>query len=326
MMWNPWAQLLSQIEGRGGFVNAHSHLDRAYSVSLEDFEGTGAVNTHLRQKWQLVDKYKKDRTQEQYYKNICVALSMQKEMGVSHCLSFIDCDPIAGARALEAALMAKEFAARELKMRFLIACQTLKGVFESEARRFFEFALPHVDIIGGLPGADGGREGEHLDVLLKAGKEYGKRVHVHVDQLNSPHEKETELLARKTMEWGMEGKVSAIHSISLGAHKKEYRSEVIKMCLDAHLSFIACPTAWIDSRRSEVQTPTHNAVTPIDELIPAGLVVALGSDNIADVYKPYSDGNMAVELKVLLESTHFYDQKALVDVATTNGLKVLGLA
>jgi len=116
-----------------------------------------------------------------------------------------------------------------------------------------------------------------------------------------------------------------VHGISIAAHPKSYRLELYKLCNDAGLSFVACPTAWIDSRRTEILSPTHNSVTPIDEMIPAGLTVALGSDNICDIYKPYADGNMETELRVLLESTHFYEMDELLKVATVNGLKVLGL-
>lgn len=324
-MWNPLSKLTQKINGHGGFVNAHAHFDRAYSVTLSDFQNTQGVNSHLFEKWKLVDKFKKATDEQTYYHHITQALSAQSEQGVQACLSFIDCDEVAEHRALNAALKAKKFASQELRMRFLIACQTLKGVLSSDARRWFESSLEHVDIIGGLPGADAGREEEHIDVLFAAAKETGKRVHVHVDQLNSAHEKETEMLARKTMQWGLEGKVTAVHGISIAAHEKSYRDELYKICRDANLSFVSCPTAWIDSRRTEVKSPTHNAVTPIDEMIPQGLVVALGSDNICDVYKPYADGNMLTELRLLLESTHFYDENELLRIATQNGLHVLGL-
>lgn len=69
----------------------------------------------------------------------------------------------------------------------------------------------------------------------------------------------------------------------------------------------------------------HNAVTPIDEMIPLGITVAIGTDNIADVYKPFCDGDLLTELRVLLEATHFYDLDELVKIATVNGRKVLGL-
>ena len=97
------------------------------------------------------------------------------------------------------------------------------------------------------------------------------------------------------------------------------------MALDAGLNFVSCPTAWIDHRRNETLTVGHNAVTPIDEMVPIGLTVAIGSDNICDVYKPFSDGDMMTELRFLLESTHFYDVDSLVAIATTNGKKVIGL-
>jgi cytosine/adenosine deaminase-related metal-dependent hydrolase len=117
-----------------------------------------------------------------------------------------------------------------------------------------------------------------------------------------------------------------VHGISIAAHPKSYREEVYKMCLDAGLSFVACPTAWIDARREETMAPSHNAVTPVDEMIPRGIVVAIGCDNVCDLYKPFADGDMLTELRVLLESTHFYDTAELVRIAVDNGRKVLGLA
>ena len=329
MLWNPLAALSKRIEGSGGFVNAHAHFDRAYSISPKDFEsefGEEKVMSHLHEKWKLVDLFKSEASEEVYYQHITAGLRDQKAQGVQAALSFVDCDPVAGERALQAALRAKRYAAEELHMRFLIACQTLKGVLNPEARTWFDKAVPYVDVIGGLPGADKGSEREHILTLLKVAKEHKKRAHIHVDQLNSAHEKETELLARCVMETGMEGQVTAVHGISIAAHPKEYRQNIYKMCLDAGLSFVACPTAWIDSRRTEALSPTHNSVTPIDEMIPAGITVAIGSDNICDLYKPYADGNMLTELRVLLESTHFYDVEELVKVAVGNGRKVLGLA
>jgi cytosine deaminase len=325
-MWNPTNQLITKIKGLGGFVNSHAHFDRAYSIDPADFRSDNkGINSTVQEKWHLVDTYKKNSTEESYYEHIFAALSFQKEQGVQACLSFIDCDEIAEERAMKAAIKAKKIAAEVLKMRFLIASQTLKGVLNPVARTWFEKSLDYVDVIGGLPGADPGKEAEHLDVLFEAAKRTKKRVHVHVDQLNSAKEKETELLAKKTMEWGLEGQVTAIHGISIGAHPKQYRQEVYKLAKEANLSFVACPTAWIDCRKSEVLVPTHNAITPIDEMIEHGLTVALGSDNICDIYKPYADGNMLTELRLLLEANHFYEEEELLKIATSNGLKVMGI-
>ena len=323
-MWNPLNDLSAKIEGQGGFVNAHAHFDRAYSVSSGDFEKS-QVNSHLFEKWKLVDQFKRTASEELYFNHITAALRHMSQQNVQASLSFIDCDPVCEMRAINAALRAKKYAAQELKMKFLLACQTLKGVLNPEARVWFERSLEFVDIIGGLPGADAGKEAEHLDVLFSAAKQTNKRVHVHVDQLNSAEENETELLCKKIIQWGLEGKVTAVHGISIAAHTKNKRENIYSMCVDADLSFVACPTAWIDSRRTEVLSPTHNSVTPIDEMLACGITVALGSDNICDIYKPFADGDMLTELRVLLEANHYYEVDKLVEIATHNGLKVLGL-
>ncbi len=323
MTRSPLCELVHQIRLAGGFVNAHSHLDRAWTVSAEDL--LHRVNAPLQEKWKLVDEVKLASSEEIYFERMRHALSLQREMGTTACLSFIDCDSAAEDRALVAAIHLRNICKKEMGIELRLAVQTLKGVCIQEARTWFEKAAPHVDIIGGLPAADAGKANEHLDIILSTAKDLHKRVHVHVDQNNSPEEKETELLARKTIQWGMEGKVSAVHGISVAAQSKNYRTEVYKISKDAGLSFIACPTAWIDARRNEINTPTHNAMTPIDELINFEIPVAIGSDNISDLYKPFADGNMEVELRVLLESTHFYNIEELVKTSTKHGRFVMGI-
>lgn len=315
-------RLKMMIIRNGGFVNAHAHFDRAYTAQTSDFENNN-VNAHLFEKWELINHFKSNASEERYYNHISEAIYNQIKIGVTAGLSFIDCDPITEKRALNAALRAKKDWSDQFTLK--IACQTLQGVLEKEPREWFINNASYFDVIGGLPRKDEGREAEHIDLLMQVAKENNQRVHVHVDQLNCATEKETELLARKTMEHGMEGRVTAVHSISLAAHPKKYRDEVYKMCLDAGLSFVSCPTAWIDHRRNETLSVNHNAVTPIDEMVPLGIPVAIGSDNICDVYKPFSNGDMMVELRFLLESTHFYDINSLVDIATTNGKQIIGI-
>ena len=323
-MFDPNKKLISKIKERGGFINAHAHFDRAFTVTEENMEKV--VNYHLFDKWKFVDKFKKNADVSTYKRNMMAAVNQQIYFGSVGALSFVDVDTVCNYNALEAAQIVKK-EAKTKGFPLKICSQALKGVLAPKENKLLRKALEmdYLDAIGGLPRADAGRQQAHLDEILYLGKTYNKRVHVHVDQLNDNLEKETELLARRTMHWGMEGNVTAVHGISIACHPKEYRKEVYKMSRDAGLSFISCPTAWIDSRRSENLTPTHNAITPVEELIAHDLVVAIGSDNIHDVYKPYSTGEMALELKFLLEALHMYDTETLVDIATKNGRLVIGM-
>tara|TARA_R110000824_G_scaffold555_4_gene3605 strand:- start:17932 stop:18900 length:969 start_codon:yes stop_codon:yes gene_type:complete len=317
----PYDTLEMKIREKG-IVNAHAHFDRAYTLTKKDMHEV--VYRQLEDKWRVVDRYKRMATYDDFLANILNALHHQRKFGVKSCLSFIDIDPVVGHKAINAAVDAKEHA-QAYGMEFKIACQTLKGILHPNCRRLIETHLDegHIDIVGSLPGADPGGEIDHLDIIFKLAKKYNKRVHAHVDQHNTARQKETELLARKAIYHGWEGKVTAIHSISLACHPKPYRKKVYEMARDAGLSFICCPIAWIDHRRTEELNVNHNSITPVDELLEYGLTVALGTDNIYDIYKPFNDGNMMTELRFLIEALHIYDEDILTQIITDNGRKVI---
>ncbi len=318
--WNLRSILERQIKNKGGWVNAHSHIDRAFTISSENFNLTDAT---LHQKWQLVDECKQSSTVHQIYDRMCQTIELMLSQGVSALGTFLDADSKVENKAIKAAQKIRSKYKKDLTIKFI--SHTSKGVIKKEEQPFFEELVEFADIIGGLPAIDKGKEEQHLDILFKKAKKTGKMLHVHVDQLNISLEKETEQLVNKTKEFGMQNRVVAVHGISIAAHNKQYRQSLYKKMKEAGVMLVCCPTAWIDSRRSEELAPSHNSIAPVDELIPEEIVVALGTDNIADIYKPFSDGDMWTELRVLLESCHYYDIEQLANIATTNGRKALGL-
>ncbi len=313
-------ELLSKIKLQGGWVNTHAHFDRAYSL---DDKSVTKIYSPLQEKWSIVDTLKRESSVEDIFLRMERATISMHTQGCQAFGSFIDVDSAISDKAILAAEMLKYKWEGKMKMKFMN--QTLKGVIDKEAKYWFDKGAEYVDIIGGLPKKDEGREEEHLDILLTTGKRLNKRVHVHVDQFNTDEESETELLAKKVIEHGMEGKVTAIHSISLAAHPKAKREEIYKLMKQADLSVISCPIAWIDHPRTERLAPSHNAITPVDEMVEWGIKVAIGTDNINDIYKPFGDGDMWTELKLLLEACKLYKVDTLVNIATINGLDVLGL-
>lgn len=318
--------ILEAIKRKGGWVNAHAHVDRAFTINPDSLDMY--TNYTLEEKWDLVDAVKKDASEDEYYDRFCRAFEVMIANGVTVIGSFVDIDPVCKDRAIKGGLRAREQYKRVLSIRF--ATQTLKGVIAKEPKYWFELGAELVDIIGGLPKRDErdfgiGFGAKHIDVLMHAGKRLNKMVHVHVDQFNTPTDVEMELLCDKTVEHGMQDKVVAIHGISLAAQEKAYRQKVYKKMKDAGVMIIACPMAWIDHPRRDDLLPVHNSLTPVDELVPAGITVALGTDNICDFMVPFCDGDMWQELSVLATGTRFTDIDALVDIATINGRKVLGI-
>ncbi|MEO5949410.1 MAG: amidohydrolase family protein [Candidatus Saccharimonas sp.] len=321
----PKRKLIDMIMDRGGWVNAHAHIDRANILNAENFT---LVDGTLKQKWDYPDAYKQAVTVDQLYANMSTALDDMIAQNVQAVGTFIDVDPVIKDKAILAATRIKMDYHDKIQLRFIN--QVVKGVLEPSAREWFDVGAEFVDIIGGLPEKDQGREAEHLDVLFQTAQRLGKPLHVHIDQLNLPTQRDTELLVEKTLEYEYENNVAAIHAISLGSQPREYRYDLYKKLAHAGISVVSCPSGWLDNSwvaglDQDTIGPIHNAVTPTKDMLREGVTVALGTDNIQDIYKPFSDGDMWSELRILLEANRLYDMEALANIASINGLRALFL-
>lgn len=244
-----------EIIKKGGWVNSHAHADRAFTMTPEKI--TIYQNANLQQKWDLVDEIKRNSTVDDYYRRFSQAIELMISQGVTAFGTFVDIDAVCEDRAIIAAHKAREVYKSDIILKF--ANQTLKGVIEPSAKKWFDIGSEMVDMIGGLPYRDEldfGKGLEAMDILMDKAKSLGKMLHVHVDQFNTPKEKETEQLCDKAIEHGMQGRVVAIHGISIGAHPKEYRKMLYQKMRDAQMMVIACPMAWIDSGRKEISNPS----------------------------------------------------------------------
>jgi cytosine/creatinine deaminase len=327
MSWqqiNPRQILTDKIKAKGGWVNAHTHIDRSYIINYDNYAKT---DDPLHLKWDHPDEFKAKVSVEQIVAHMSRVIDNQLEQGVQAIGSFIDCDSVVKDKNLKAADIIKDRYKGQINIKFIH--QPVKGLMDKTELKWFEEAAGFVDIIGGLPERDSkvkigvDRKAEHLDILFETAKKHGKPLHVHVDQFNDPKQRDTELLVQKTLEHDYAGKVTAIHCISLAAQEKAYRQSIYKQLAELDITVVACPSAWIDARRNEAMAPTHNLTTPADEMLAMGVRVALGTDDIADIYKPFSDGDMWTELRFLLETCHLYDMDALADIATVNGKAAL---
>ena len=66
-------------------------------------------------------------------------------------------------------------------------------------------------------------------------------------------------------------------------------------------------------------------INALEGMIPEGITVALGTDNICDYMVPLCEGDLWQELSLLAAGCRFPHLDAMVDIASINGRKVLGL-
>ncbi len=319
--WDLKTQFLEAVKANGGWVNCHAHFDKAFYITKD---GLDKSMLDMEVKWRMSDDIKRAATEEQIADRIRTALDMLIAQGTRATVSFVDAYEAVGHKAIDAANRVKE--EYKDKITFLTITQPLGGLVDPTARALYEEITAKADIAGGLPSKDRPRDDENFDILFSIAKNLNKPLHIHIDQENNPNERDTEKLIKYTLKHGYEGKVTAIHAISVSAQPKEYRTEIYKKLAAAGISVVVCPSAALGMRQlDQYSAPVHNSIANVPEMLEAGVLVGLGIDNVYDYYQPFVDGDMWVETRMLFEACRYYNLDEVAKIVSANGAKLLGL-
>ena len=306
-MRQAFADLIAQ---HGGYCNYHAHFDKAYLISPDNLK---LSMVDMQRKWALYKQLKENYTHQDLVERISRGVEMMIAQGAHYCRTMVDADSTVKTMPMRAALEVKQkYAGR---IHFEIGVHPLQGVLDPESRKSVEEACEMGDVVGGLPSKDRPTPEKHLDVIMGIARKLGKRLDVHVDQENNPLECETELLAQKTIEHGLEGRVSAIHAVSLAAKAPAEQDRIIKLMHQAGVSVIVCPSAALSMKQLDQVAPLHNSIAPVPRLLDAGIQVYLGVDNVYDLFMPLVDGDLWFECRVLMEACRFYDLERVAKLA-----------
>jgi cytosine deaminase len=308
--WNLQLHFLQKAEELGGFACHHAHFDKAYLISMENLR---LSQVDMQKKWELYRFLKENYTLADLIERISRGIEKMIGQGVTYCRSMFDADSTVKLLPVQAALKVKEqFRGR---IEFDVGVQPLQGVLDTESYSYYEQACHLADFVGGLPSRDRPQPEKHLDVIMDLARRLGKPIDVHVDQENNPQENETELLARKTIEYGLQGRVFGVHSISLAAKPEREQDRIIELLKEAGVSIIICPSAALSMKQLDMTAPLHNSIAPFPRLLAAGVPCYLGVDNIHDLFMPIVDGDIWFECRALMEACRFYDIEKVADWA-----------
>ena len=172
---DPKHLLLQRIAAAGGWVNAHTHIDRSYIINWDNWDKIGDP---LHVKWDHPDEFKATVSVDKIVTHMCQVVENQLAQGVRAIGSFIDCDSIVKDKNLKAADLVRAKYKGQMEIKFIH--QPIKGLMDETERKWFEEAASFVDIIGGLPERDSkikigvDRKAEHLDILFTTAKKHSK--------------------------------------------------------------------------------------------------------------------------------------------------------
>ena len=294
------------------FTCHHLHIDKSNTITNSILNKS---QVHMQEKWYLMRGIKEKYTKEDLKNRMLKVTSKIVNQGCTKMRSFIDVDNIVKLDAFEIALDVKEYwKSRNVELQ--LGTQLLEGLETNKDIELLNDVAPYADFIGCLPSRDKCPY-THLDIVFSKAKELDKPVEAHLDQLNIPIEKETELFCDFVEKYNYQGKARGVHCISLACHPLEYQKNIAKRLNSLNIGVTICPSAAISmTQHNEYLTPTHNSIGPVKVLLDNNVNVSLGIDNIEDIFMPFCDGDLEFELRLLAESTRIYDPKILINIAT----------
>ncbi len=310
-----------------GFVNIHTHLDKADLLSKMN---PGQFGLTLEENRELLKTFKKNYAVGEIKERACRVLEEFARNGVTALRTQVDVDGTCGLKPLHALTEVRD----ESPLDIQVCAFPQEGVVDKKSRETVEEALEKgADLLGGLPLVENtpdARE-QHIEILFQLASEHGVDLEVQTDESNDPREFTLPRLAEKTIEYGMEGRVSATHCISLSRVDDKVAAETIELLKKAQVNVIVTPSANMITRFDDdpaVHLRPGNSVTRVKELLDAGVNVALGTDNIRDIFYPLGNCSMLRETHVLASATRMTraeDPVNLFNMASANGAKIMKL-
>ncbi|BFH64356.1 amidohydrolase [Paenibacillus azoreducens] len=218
--------------------------------------------------------------------------------GVTHIRTHVDIFPEAGHSHLEEVQHAlRKF---EGKLSHEIVAFPQQGLLRSGSEKLVREAVRKgASLVGGVDPAtvDGDLE-KSLQTMVAIAAEENAGIDLHLHDPDRLGIFTIKRLAELTVEAGLQGRVAVSHAFSLGDVSAAQAAEMAGLLADAGITIIT-------------SVPMGRKFPPVQLLHNHGVSVAVGCDNVYDIWSPFGNGDILERAGRLAEISHWVDERQL---------------
>jgi len=317
-----------------GFVESHVHLDIALMNPWdkpgrpEPYRSISALNESLEHR-------RRSFTQQEIVARAGKALELASRHGVTALRAQCHVDPEVGLSHLEALLEVKQMYADLVSLQ-IVAFPQQGFLRNPDTRALFQEAFRMgADVMGCASNLDRDARGRvdfrsHVDAVFALAAELDVDIDIHAD-LGIPQQVELEDLevvhaARRTIEYGYQGRVTAGHVCALDSALPDVAAQAIEWICKAGISVVSQPDLYRLGR--EDRHHVRRGLTRVKELLAAGVNVTYASNNVRDAMRPLGNFDLLEEGLILAYGAHMdtvEQLENLLRMSTYNAAKALRL-
>jgi cytosine deaminase len=295
-----------------GLVDAHCHLDKTlFGAAWEPHSAGDSLAERIAN-----DRRRRGELGLPDVASMTALLGRMVASGTAHVRTHTDVDPDIGLRGIAAVQeVARRFTGRVTVEQ--VAFPQHGVLTNPGTAELLEEALRNgAGTIGGIdPAGMDGDPVRHLDVVFGLAERYGAGVDIHLHDGGTLGAWEIELIARRTKESALSGRVTISHAYALGSLDAGQQARLADQLADAGVALV---TAAVYSF----------PVPPLRLVRAAGVTVGCGHDGIRDLWGPYGTGDMLDRAMHLAYRNTFRrdeDIELALHAATYGGAAVLRL-
>lgn len=313
-----------------GFVESHVHLDIALMNSWQT-PGRSKPFRSPRELNAAVEQRRRAFTRQDIEQRAGQALELASRHGVTALRAQCHVDPEIGLKHLEALQAVKERYADRVALQ-IVAFPQQGLLHDPKTLDLFREALRcGADVMGaaGNLGQDIDFK-QHLDAAFRLALEMDVDLDVHAD-LSIPDRVELDdlevvHLARRTIEYGYQGRVMAGHVCALDSALPEVAHQAIELIKEAQLNVVSQPDLYRLGREDDHHV--RRGLTRVKQLLAAGVNVTYASNNVRDAFRPLGNFDLLEEALILAYGAHLDtvdELDTLMQMSTTHAAKALRL-
>jgi cytosine/creatinine deaminase len=315
-----------------GFVESHVHLD----IALMNDWGRPGRPQPFRSPVELnqaVEQRRKSFTRQEIEQRAGRAVELACRHGVTAMRVQCHIDPEVGLRHLEALAEVRQKYRDRVTLQIVAFPQ--QGLFSRPGSLDLFINAFHcgADVMGcasNLERGPGVDFRQHIDAAFDLAMEMDVDLDLHAD-LGIPSSVGLEDLevvhaARRVIEGGYHGRVTAGHVCALDSALPDVAEEAIALIQEAQINVISQPDMYRLGRED-----THHVrrgLTRVRQLLAAGVNVAYASNNVRDAYRPLGNFDLLEEGLVLAYGAHMdsiEQLETLLQMSTYNAARLMGL-
>jgi len=306
---------VEEIEGRHhlaipGFIDCHLHLDKSLIIERADYKDVSGP-----EKGAMTREQKSSFTKEDIRTRAEKIIRTGLLAGNLVIRTSVDVDPIVGLKGIEALIELKAEYSDLLDIQIAAFAQEGIEKYPETEKLLIKALEMGSDLIGGHTIVDPDGEA-HIDKILEIAEECGVEAEFHLDESGKREHFLLPYLAKEATRRGLCGRVTGIHCCTLSTLSADERKEALHLIADSLMKIIIAPTA----------ISTRN-LAPVKELLAAGAIIGIGSDNTGDFFNPVGRGDIRQAALLLAYVQRFFTSleiRKLWEMITSTGADLLG--